>query len=91
MIGNRQGKTEAHSQAWGTFRLSRGFKLPNNRLPDKWPTVQLLLTGQCGHRARCRLFSEFGRIVGDSEVTESLPAIRSDIARFTGILACTPP
>jgi len=31
-----------------------------------------------------------GWIVGDTEVTESLPAVRSGAARFTGSLACTP-
>ena len=30
------------------------------------------------------------RLVGDTEVTESLPAVRSGVARFTGSLACTP-
>jgi hypothetical protein len=29
-------------------------------------------------------------IVGDTEVTESLPVVRSGVARFTGSLACTP-
>jgi hypothetical protein len=32
----------------------------------------------------------YSRIVGDTEVTKSLPAVRSGVARFTGSLACTP-